>query len=162
MKLKKGEIEVEFDAEKLIEKGMKHHEKNWRDKFNIKHKAKKEMIEIKHKQKMEIEEKNKEKKNWFQKIEEERRKTKELKLRLELEEKRRQEEERKRILQIKMRVSTILGIIGSVLLFIGYFLGTASRNSAWDGLMVIGFLALISIVFIWAGNKKNNKNKKKR
>lgn len=47
--LKKMGIEAEADVEKLIEKGMDNHEKNWQEKHN----AKKEILEIKHKHKME-------------------------------------------------------------------------------------------------------------
>ena len=47
--LKKVGIEAEADVEKLIEKGMDNHEKDWQEKHN----AKKEMLEIKHKHKME-------------------------------------------------------------------------------------------------------------
>lgn len=66
LKIKKGGLEA--DVEKLVEKGMDQHDKNWKDKFNTKHRAKKEILEMKHKQKIEIEE--------------ERRKTRELELEL--------------------------------------------------------------------------------
>lgn len=47
--LKKVGIEAEADVEKLIEKGMDNHEKDWQEKHN----AKKEILEIKHKHKLE-------------------------------------------------------------------------------------------------------------
>lgn len=47
--LKKVGIEAEADVEKLIEKGMDNHEKDWQEKHN----AKKEILELKHKHKME-------------------------------------------------------------------------------------------------------------
>lgn len=47
--LKKVGIEAEADVEKLIEKGMDNHEKDWQEKQN----AKKEILELKHKHKME-------------------------------------------------------------------------------------------------------------
>lgn len=160
--IKNKKAVIEADVEKIVKKGMEQNDKNWKEKFETKHSAKKEMLEIRHKQKMEEEEQKEKKKNWFQRIEEEKRKTKELELQFELEEKRRQEEEQKRILQIKIRVSTTLGVIGSILLVTGYLLGSTSENgnSAWDGLIVIGFIALISIAFIWSGNKKKKKDKK--
>lgn len=66
-KNKKGEAEA--DVEKLIEKGMEQHEKNWFSKFNLKHKSKKEMEELKHKQRIEIEEIKQKKETWFEKRE---------------------------------------------------------------------------------------------
>lgn len=60
MKLKKGKVEIEFDAEKLVEKSIEKHDKNWKEKFKVKHNAKKEMLEIRHKQKMERQEKKRE------------------------------------------------------------------------------------------------------
>jgi len=163
IKNKKGGFEA--DVEKLVEKGMDQHDKNWKDKFNTKHNAKKEILEIKHKQQMEVEEQNAKKKNWFQKMEEEKRKTRELELQIELEEKRKKEEEEKRLLEEKKRISTILGVIGSILLIIGYSMGSTSPygNASWDGLTVVGFLALISIAFVWKkGKKKENKKEKKK
>ena len=50
LKNKKGSLDV--NAEGIIEKGMDQHEKNWNDKFNKKHNAKKEIMELKHKQKI--------------------------------------------------------------------------------------------------------------
>lgn len=47
--LKKVGIEVETDVEKVLEKGMDNHEKDWKEKHN----AKKEILELKHKHKME-------------------------------------------------------------------------------------------------------------
>ena len=161
--IKKQKYELEADVETLVEKGMEQHERTWKDKFNSRHSAKKEILELKHKQKKETEEQNAKKKNWFQKIEEEKRKTKELELQFKIEEERRSAEEQRRIIKTKTRVTTVLGIIGSLLLIIGYALGSASKNgdSGWDGLLVVGFLILISIPFIWK-EKKNKKDNKKR
>lgn len=47
--IKKAGIEAEVDVEKLIEKGMDNHEKDWQEKHN----AKKEILELKYKHKME-------------------------------------------------------------------------------------------------------------
>ena len=65
IKNKKGSIDA--DVEKLVEKGMDLNEKDWKDKFNTRHAAKKEMLELQHKQKIEIEEQNKSKKIGFKK-----------------------------------------------------------------------------------------------
>lgn len=161
--IKNQKAELEANVENLVEKGIEQHDKNWKDKFNTKHHAKKEMLELKHKQKIEMEERSEKKKNWFQKIEEEKRKTKELELQLKIEEEKRLEEEQKRIIIAKTRVTTLLGIIGSILLIIGYSLGSASKNgdSGWDSFLVVGFLVLISIPFIWK-EKKTKKDQKRR
>lgn len=73
---KKAEVEVE--AERLVEKGMEQHEKNWKNKFSTKHKAKKEIKELEHKQKVEFENIKQKKINWYQRMQEEKRKNKEL------------------------------------------------------------------------------------
>ena len=51
--LKKIGVEVEANAEKLVEKGIDAHEKDWKEKLESKHNNKKELIELKHKNKME-------------------------------------------------------------------------------------------------------------
>ena len=157
IKNKKGALEA--DVEKLVEKGMEQHDKNWKDKFNTKHNAQKEMLEMKHKHKLELEDKNQAKKNWFQKIEEERRKTKQL----ELEELRRQEKERKKSIKVKAIISAILGIIGVLMLVVGSVLGSASGdpNSGWYMMSIVGFFPLCGIACIW-GDASNNTKKKKR
>lgn len=149
IKNKKGSLDS--DIEKLVEKGMDLHEKDWKDKFATKHTAKKEILEIQHKQKIELEEQNKTKKNWLQKIIEENRKTKEL----ELEDKRRREEEerkeRQKVFKIKLIASIILGIITIILVTVGNLLGYASGdpNSGWHAIAVFGLFTGIAIVFIW-------------
>ena len=55
--LEKKNATLEVDAEKLIEKGMEQHERNWKDKFTFKHSAKKEIVDLKHKNKLEVEDK---------------------------------------------------------------------------------------------------------
>lgn len=156
IKNKKGEVEA--DVEKLVEKGMEQHDKNWKDKFNIKHNAKKEMLELKHKQKMEIEESNKSKKNFFEKIAEEKRKIREL----ELEEERRKEAERKKSNKIKAVLTVILAIVGISMMIIGISLTTSSGDpdSMWGMLTVVGMFPCMSIAFLWIDN--SNKKKKKR
>ena len=50
---KKIGVEVEADAESLIEKGINARENDWKEKLESKTKNKKEIIELKHKNKME-------------------------------------------------------------------------------------------------------------
>lgn len=50
---KKIGVEVEANAESLIEKGINAHENDWKEKLESKTKNKKEIIELKHKNKME-------------------------------------------------------------------------------------------------------------
>ena len=158
IKNKKGSLDS--DVEKLIEKGMDLHEKDWKDKFNAKHTAKKEIIELQHKQKIEIEEQNKTKKNWIQKIIEENRKTKEI----ELEDRRKREEaeriERQKVIKMKIIFTIILGILTIVLFTLGSFLGYASGdpNSGWYVLFVLGICTGMAIICIWiSGNESNGK-----
>lgn len=155
IKNKKGEFEA--DVEKIVEKGMDQHDKNWKDKFNTKHNAKKEMLEIKHKQKMEVEEKHSLKKSWIEKIQEEKRKKREL----ELEEKRRQAEEKKKVTILKIIFSVILGVVGLVMMVVGSILGAESGdpNSGWHAMSVFGFFPLLSVAFIWIPFSENNKKK---
>ena len=161
IKNKKGGIEA--DAERLIEKGMDLHEKDWEQKFDKKHQAKKEIMEMQHNQKIEIEEQKKTKKNWLQKFQEERRKTKEL----ELEEQRRREEEerleRKKVFKVKLIVSIILGIITIILFCVGSLLGSASGNpdSGWYAIATLGIFTGLAICFIWTSDDNSKKRKKK-
>jgi len=157
---KNKQAELDIDAERLIEKGMDQHDKNWKDKFNTKHNAKKELLEIKHKQKMEIEEQNEKKKNWFQKIEEERRKTKEL----ELEEQKRREEEKKKSIKIRIIITILLVIFGLAMMITGIILveNSGDPNSNWNILIVMGLMPLFSIAVIWGTMAEDNKKKKRK
>lgn len=76
--IKNKKAGFEADVEKIVEKGMEQHEKNWFSKFNLKRETKKEMEELKHKQRIEIEEIKQKKLNWYQRRQEEKRKNKEL------------------------------------------------------------------------------------
>ena len=53
--LKKLGVEVEANAEGIVEKGIDAHEKDWKEKLESKHNNKKELLELKHKIKMEEE-----------------------------------------------------------------------------------------------------------
>lgn len=153
--IKNKKANFEADVERLVEKGMDQNEKNWKDKFVTKHSAKKEILEIKHKQKMEMEEKSQTKKNWIQKIEEERRRTKQL----EFEEQKRIDEENKKNKKNKIILSIILGILGATLMIVGGVLGSLSGDpdSGWYMMTLVGLFVIISIVFIWANVGDNKK-----
>ena len=157
--IKNKKADVEADVEKLVEKGMEQHDKNWKDKFNIKHNAKKEILQIKHKQMLEN---NKEKRSWFERVQENKRKQKEIEL---AEERRREEEERKqakKILKIKIIASIILGLIGLPLIILGIILvdNSGDPNSPLNGLWAIGFIICLAIGLIWVVNNDNDKKSK--
>lgn len=149
--IKNKKAEFQANIENVVEKGMDQHEKDWKDKFNTKHNAKKEILEIKHKQKLEIEETSREKRNWFDRIQENKRKQKEL----ELEDRRRREAEerieRQKIFKIKLVVSVILGIITIILVTVGSLLGYASGdpNSGWHAIAILGLFTGMAIIYIW-------------
>lgn len=162
--IEKKKVNVEADIEKIVEKGIDNHEKNWKDKFDVKHSAKKELMKIKHKQKVELENSNKTKKNWIQKIHEEKRKTKELELseqrklkELELEEKRKLEEIKQKKLILLIVISFILCLI-SICFFVA--------GSIIDpGLNVIGTFLFIAIGYIWLyriSKEKESERKNKK
>lgn len=147
--IKNKKAEFQADVENIVEKGMEQHEKDWKDKFNTKHNAKKEILEIKHKQKLEIEETNREKRNWFDRIQENKRKQKEL----EIEEQRRIEKEKNKKIRNKSIISTIIGTIALILIIVGF-------SSEDNASMALGGIALLWIlIFMWADN--NDKKKKK-
>lgn len=157
--IKNKKAGLEADVERLVEKGMDQHEKSWKEKFDTKHSAKKEMLEIKHKHKMDIEESNKTKKNWFQKIQEEKRKLKEL----EIEEAKREAEAKEKQRQIKILATIILGLLGGFMFIGGALLGSASGdpNSGWYSMGVLGLFPLLAIVFVWIAGTDDKKKKKK-
>ena len=159
LKNKKGSLDS--DVEKLVEKGMDLHEKDWQEKFDRKHNARKEIMEMQPKQKIEVEEQNKTKKNWIQKIIEENRKTKEL----ELEDRRRREEqeriERQKIIKVKIIFTIILGILTIIFFATGFLLGSASGNpnSGWYAVAVLGFFTGMAIICIWGSENEPKKKK---
>lgn len=59
--LKNKKANIEADVEKLVEKGMDNHDKNWLLKFTTRNNAKKELSELKYKHKLELKEKTKKK-----------------------------------------------------------------------------------------------------
>ena len=64
--IKNKKAGFEADVEKIVEKGMDQHEKNWFSKFNLKREKKKEMLGLRHKQRIEIENEKQKRKNWFE------------------------------------------------------------------------------------------------
>lgn len=153
---KNKKAEMDADVERLVEKSLEQHEKNWKEKFDTKHKAKKEILELKHKHKLEENDKNNAKKGFIEKIYEEKRKIKEL----ELEERRRIEEEKKKNKKTKIIISVILGVVGCLIFIVGNILGSQSGDpdSGWYAMGIAGMFIAMSIAFIWIDF--NNKKKK--
>ncbi len=136
--IKNKKADLEADVEKLVEKGMDQHDKSWKDKFNTKHIAKKEMLEIKHNQKL----------NWFEKIQENKRKQEEFKI----QEKIRIEKENRKKIKQKSIISTIIGIIALILIVIGF------SAKEVNGFALGGIFLIWVLMFIWFDNgDKNNK-----
>lgn len=161
MKIETKKVNVEADVEKLIEKSIDNHEKSWKEKYDVKHNAKKELMAIKHKQKIELGNSNKTKKNWIQKIQEEKRKTKELELaeqrrlkELELEEKIRQEEKENKIFNLIIIISFVLVLTGICFFIAGSIID--------PGLNVIGILLFIVIAYIWLYRIAKEKEKRRK
>lgn len=157
--IKNKKAGFEADVEKIVEKGMDQHEKDWKDKFETKHNAKKEIMEMKHKHKMEIENNNQNKMNFIQKMQEEKRKQMEI----EIQEEHRKEIEHEKRTKKKIRISIMLGIIGMVLLIVGTVLGEESGNpdSGLYAIAALGIFPLCAIAMIWGIDSEENKKRKK-
>lgn len=147
--VKNKKADLEADVEKLVEKGMDQHDRNWKDKFNTKHNAKKEILEIKHKQKLEIEKTNMEKRNWLEKIQENNRKQKEL----EIEEQRRIEKEKSIKMRNKSIISAIIGTIALILIIVGF----SSEDNI--GMALGGMVLVWVLIFMWISNNDDKKKK---
>lgn len=147
--VKNKKADLEADVEKLVEKGMDQHDRNWKDKFNTKHNAKKEILEIKHKQKLEIEKTNMEKRNWFEKIQENNRKQKEL----EIEEQRRLEKEKNIRIRNKSIISAIIGTTALILIILGF----SSEDNI--GMALGGMVLVWVLIFMWCSNNDDKKKK---
>lgn len=145
--IKNKKADLEANVENLVEKGMDQHDKNWKDKFNTKHNAKKEILEIKHKQKLEMKETGKEKRNWFERMQENKRKQREF----EIEEQRRKEREEKIRIRNKSIISAIIGIIALILIIVGF----SSEENV--GLALGGIGLVWVLMFIWIDNSDNKK-----
>lgn len=173
IKNKKGEFEG--DVEKIIEKGMEQHEKNWKEKFSTKHRAKKEIMELKHKQSIETKEQNLKKKTVIreffdginenkrmklekkQRQDEEQKRIEEEKRRAEEERLRREEEERIRAQKERKKLGKILLTVGLIITMIG--LGLGKPDSGLQMIGSIGFIGCIAgfVLLIKNDNKKIDK-----
>ncbi len=145
---KEKKVEIDADVERIAEKAMDLHEKDWKDKFVTRHNAKKEILGITHKQKVEMEEVNKNKKNYIQRILEEKRLSKELELKYEkeLEEAKRQEKYKEK--KLKLIITAILGIMIIIFVILGAILGN-NVDSFLYIITLFAFLLVIPIVSIW-------------
>ncbi len=176
--------DVDADAERLIEKGLDQHErlenrrldlisenlkeqsKNWKERFNTKHSAKKELLEIKNKHELEKKELELKKKSPIKEIFDGINNNKMLKL----EEKRREEEERLRKEQEELlrlqKEKKLLGIIllvsGLLATILGYGFGTVYENLGLDGLGGLGFIVAIAGLVVLLRYDKVDINKKKK
>lgn len=122
--------QVEADVEKLIEKGLDNHEKDWQEKFNTKHIAKKEMLQLKHQQKLELKEINSKHQNKYQ---------------IELEEKIRKENIKKTDEQQKSK--KIIRNISIILTFVfGLFLIVSFQNKNVIA-SIIGIIQISLLIF---------------
>ena len=156
IKNKKGSLEA--DVEKLVEKGMDNHEKDWKDKFKTKHEAKKELMEIKHKNKMEQENQKLKKKGFFERRAEEKARLKEL----EIEQKRIEYEQKLAEKRKKTKISITLMVTGVILLIIGVFAGSASNDSdsPWYIFAIIGLFVSSGGILLLEGLFEPKKKKK--
>ena len=164
MKLKfnkeKKTVDVDVDAEKLVEKGMDLHEKDWKEKFNTKHEAKKEIMELRHKHNIENKEQDLKGKSSIihdvfsgfknkkqleleeqRKREEEARRLEEERIRLEEERLRREREEKERNKKEKRTISIFILIISLLMTIIGFGFGKPE-----SGLEMIGFIGFIGCI----------------
>ena len=167
IKNKKGNLDV--DAERLIEKGMDQHERTWKDKFNTKHNAKKEIMELKHKQNIENKEQDLKKKTFVQEIFdginnkkqielEEKRKIEEEKIRIEEERRKKEEEQQIRLQKDRKRLGTFLLVLGLIITIIGF--GFGEPESGLQMIGSIGFIACIAgFVLLVKKDKKSKKEK---
>ena len=136
-KNKKNEISFEADAERIVEKAMDLHEKDWKEKFTTKHSAKKEILQLKHNLKNDIKLKEMQEGQRAREI--------------EREDNLRKEEELQKMQIAQVAISILLAIIGTTIIAIGYALGKASGNeeSGWYALTLIGIAILVCIKFVW-------------
>lgn len=143
--LENKKVELNANVEKLVEKGMDLNDKNWKNKFDTKHKAKKEILEIKHKHNLEAKEQDLKKKSFIYELFDGINYNKKLKI----EEKRKIEEERiKKELEENNRIRKEKEKLGNFLFFIGFILSLLGFGFGSDGsgLQMIGSLGFISCI----------------
>lgn len=160
LKNKKGSLDV--NAEKIIEKGMDQHEKDWKDKFNTKHNAKKEIMELKHKQKIENKEQDLKKKSVVQEVFDGFNSQKQI----EFEEQQKIEEEKRKVAELakENKNKRTISIVSIVLFFIyGLFCITGFKDShiisavvslIQIALVTISILSSLSIVTLFKNDYK--------
>ena len=152
---KKIEGSVEADVERIAEKAMDLHEKDWKDKFITKHKAKVELTKINNNQQIEMEKIKSKRKNYIQKIIEEKRHTKELELEYQKQKEEEERKDRQKSNVVKTILSIILGIIGFPLMIIGFIAGSTSGNpdSGLYAISLVGMFIVMIIPIMWNSNK---------
>lgn len=160
LKNKKGSLDV--NAEKIIEKGMDQHEKDWKDKFNTKHNAKKEIMELKHKQKIENKEQDLKKKSVVQEVFDGFNSQKQI----EFEEQQKIEKEKRKVAELakENKNKRTISIVSIVLFFIyGLFCITGFKDShiisavvslIQIALVTISILSSLSIVTLFKNDYK--------
>lgn len=125
--IKHKKVGFEADVEKLVEKGMDNHQKDWKDKMEKKHKNKKEIQELRYNQKIELYEKTRKKSKYE----------------LEFEERRREEEIKNANKPRKEK--QIMQVICICLIFVfGLFCITGFR----DGHIIARIISLIQICLL--------------
>lgn len=193
MKLKMGNknanqeqtYDIDVDVERLVDKGLdqheklenkridlisenlKEHRKSWKERFNTKHNAKKEILEIKNKHELDKKELELKKKSPIKEFFDGINNNKMLKLeeqRKEEEERlRREEEEKLRLQKEKKGLGSILLISGLIATVLGYGLGSGSGNLGFEAIGGLGFIIAISgLIVLIRYNKVNTDSKKKK
>lgn len=136
------EIQIEGDIENVITKSIDAHDNNWEKKYQIKNQTKKEMIELKHQYKKEKAIQKQNKRNFIQKI---------------MDEKTRKKEEEAAALKAKIfKIKIITTIILSITSLILFVVGIILRINNIDGeiLTLLGFFPLIAIAVMWFTTQK--------
>ncbi len=129
LNLKKLGIEAEGDVEGVAKKILDNHEKDWKEKFDSKHNAKKEIMELKHRHKLEDE-----KRKISQKID----------LDLEYERKKEELEREKEKIDLEEKMKSRIKIASIILFFIyGIFCIVGFQ----DKHLISAIISLIQVIF---------------
>ena len=128
--LKKLGIEAEGDVEGVAKKVLDNHEKDWKEKFDSKHNAKKEIMELKHRHKLEDE-----KSKISQKIN----------LQLEYETKKEELEREKEKKNVEKKTKSRIKIASIILFFIyGIFCIVGFQ----DKHIISAIISLVQVIFV--------------
>ena len=136
------DIQIEGDIENVITKSIDAHDNNWEKKYQIKNQTKIEMIELKRQYKKEKAIQKQNKRNFIQKI---------------MDEKTRKKEEEATALKAKIfKIKIITTIILSITSLILFVVGIILRINNIDGeiLTLLGFFPLIAIAVMWFTTQK--------